>query len=579
MKSQNQIKFYKIFFIFTLFVFCILLLLSCSNKNFFVRFYLMDYSTPWMVKEVKEGSVIDIIPEPENSAGYIFDGWYLDEDIWNVPFDSSIIIKSNLNVYGRYTKIISNLAEYKVTFKIDDQEQHIEKVYEGNVPQIYIPTLENKVFEGWYLDSNFAQEYVSKPVTSNIVLYGKWSTTQTLNDLFNFDSANNTILGFKAGVNTAISLFIPSKINGILIKKIGDSAFENTSIISLFIENQIEELGQYSFYKCLKLSSVQLPESLKFIGKSAFENCSKIENIQLPSGISKISDSTFKDCIDLKTINLTNSLKEIGNLAFKSTALEDLVIPESITKIGINAYWSSKIKNLYFQKSLGELQICKEAFRDCKELEEVFFEQSNLIYSQIIIGEGCFYENTNLKRVSLSENICRIEKTAFAHCKLLNSIKLPKNNSEFITLFEDTFLGCENLLEIEVPQTITEIKQGVFASCKNLGDINLSENIQRIGKNAFYNCLKLKVINAHMLQDLHTIGENAFAKCRSLEKFYLRECVTHIDAGAFNVGDSSVQFQVFVQANARPDTWNTNWITHEENRVFYGKSVDNYLSI
>lgn len=47
-----------------------------------------------------------------------------------------------------------------------------------------------------------------------------------------------------------------------------------------------------------------------------------------------------------------------------------------------------------------------------------------------------------------------------------------------------------------------------------------------------------------MLQDLHTIGENAFAKCRSLEKFYLRECVTHIDAGAFNVGDSSVQFQV-----------------------------------
>lgn len=68
---------------------------------------------------------------------------------------------------------------------------------------------------------------------------------------------------------------------------------------------------------------------------------------------------------------------------------------------------------------------------------------------------------------------------------MLNSIKLPKNNSEFITLFEDTFLGCENLLEIEVPQTITEIKQGVFASCKNLGDINLSENIQRIGKMHF----------------------------------------------------------------------------------------------
>lgn len=579
MRNKEQKNIHKIFISLVLLVFFVFFLFGCSNKEFTVSFFLLNDSTAWMVKKVNKGDFIENIPQPENTAGYIFDGWYLDKDTWNEPFDSSFEIKSNLNVYGRYKKSSLTSKEYTITYVIEGKEEYVEKLDEGEIPQLYIPNSENKVFEGWYLDREFSKEYENKPIDSNLILYGKWSIKSS-GDIFNFDADRNTILGFKTNTDISSQLYIPFKINDVLVKKIGDRAFENIKISSLIIDNNIEEIGKSSFSSCQNLSFVTMPESIKVIGASAFEGCKKIENIQLSSKISKISPSTFKNCNNLKSINITNSIKEIGNEAFLNTALINIVIPSSVISIGDGAFQGAKIKNLEFQKNESTLQIGKEAYRDCKELEEVRFAVviSNDTNKNITIGEGCFDGCSKLSIVNLSENVSVIEKSAFRYCTSLNTVNLPENNNNLTVLTENLFLNCEKLKNILIPETITEIAQGCFTGCINLGSINISSKIQKIEKNAFLNCFKLKIKNANELKQLNTIGEGAFKWCNGLEKFYLNESVKIIGKNAFEI-NKSFNLKVYVKIDSKLETWDVDWIENEEERVFYGKSESEYLEL
>ena len=45
------------------------------------------------------------------------------------------------------------------------KEEYVEKLDEDEIPQLYIPNSENKVFEGWYLDREFSKEYENKLLT------------------------------------------------------------------------------------------------------------------------------------------------------------------------------------------------------------------------------------------------------------------------------------------------------------------------------------------------------------------------------------------------------------------------------
>lgn len=64
---------------------------------------------------------------------------------------------------------------------------------------------------------------------------------------------------------------------------------------------------------------------------------------------------------------------------------------------------------------------------------------------------------------------------------------------------------------VQLPPTITQIKELAFGYCSYLEIINFPNNLQKIDKEAFYNCYKLKVIN--LPTSLKYIGEHSFEKC------------------------------------------------------------------
>ena len=56
---------------------------------------------------------------------------------------------------------------------------------------------------------------------------------------------------------------------------------------------------------------------------------------------------------------------------------------------------------------------------------------------------------------------------------------------------DDAFWGCENLVNITLPQTVRTIGKGAFGQCVNLAQINIPEGVTSIGGDTFFLCRSL----------------------------------------------------------------------------------------
>lgn len=106
---------------------------------------------------------------------------------------------------------------------------------------------------------------------------------------------------------------IPSSVT-----KIGDYAFYNcTNLTSIELPSGVTEIGDYAFYNCTNLSSLTLPSGVKEIGFSAFYHCKSLTSVTIPSGVKDVAPLTFYGCESLRSINLPSDLKYISGEAFK----------------------------------------------------------------------------------------------------------------------------------------------------------------------------------------------------------------------------------------------------------------------
>lgn len=128
------------------------------------------------------------------------------------------------------------------------------------------------------------------------------------------------------------NLIIPSNVTSI-----GQYAFDNTSITSVVINNNLKNINNGVFYNCTSLYSAYIPSTITSIGTSAFENCynlgtSNNNTINLPANISSIQDKAFKGCKNIKTVTLPTSLSTLGDESFytQSSSLT-VVIPNGLS--------------------------------------------------------------------------------------------------------------------------------------------------------------------------------------------------------------------------------------------------------
>lgn len=87
-------------------------------------------------------------------------------------------------------------------------------------------------------------------------------------------------------------------------------------ITSVVLDDELTNIGDYSFSGCKKLLSVILPPKTERIGERAFRDCENLSSINLPQSVKYIADGAFDNCFDLLSINIPKNIESISDFVF-----------------------------------------------------------------------------------------------------------------------------------------------------------------------------------------------------------------------------------------------------------------------
>ncbi len=129
----------------------------------------------------------------------------------------------------------------------------------------------------------------------------------------------------------------------------------------------------------------------------------------------------------------------------------------------------------------------------------------------VAIGEKAFFNNRELTSVELPDSITVIKDGAFQNCSALTSAPLPQT---LTALGEHAFQNTA-LTSVTIPEGITELPANVFRACQSLEIVTLPDGLKAIGNFAFQVCRNLKT--AVLPDGLRSVGERAFLSCTKYE--------------------------------------------------------------
>ena len=124
------------------------------------------------------------------------------------------------------------------------------------------------------------------------------------------------------------------------------------------------------------------------------------------------------------------------------------------------------------------------------------------------IGYKAFENCTNLKSVTIGQNVGTIKGYAFYGCTGLTSITIP-GNVEIV--YGNAFEGCSGLTSVTLEAGIRQIDGYVFSDCTRLSEIKIPDTVTTIGLGAFYNCTSLSTVTIG--SGVTSIEDNTFYKC------------------------------------------------------------------
>ena len=125
---------------------------------------------------------------------------------------------------------------------------------------------------------------------------------------------------------------------------------------SYTIHEDTKVIADSAFYKCARMGSIVIPDSVTSIGEYAFANCSSLTSVEIPDSVTLIGSSAFSGCSSLTSVVLPDSVTSIGDWAFSyCSSLTSVVIGDSVTSIGDGAFaWCSSLTSVYYKGTASE---------------------------------------------------------------------------------------------------------------------------------------------------------------------------------------------------------------------------------
>ncbi len=345
-----------------------------------------------------------------------------------------------------------------------------------------------------------------------------------------------------------------------LLKKLGWAAFVNTQISEADI-SAIDSIPAYAFSTCENLKNVKFSSNLRFVGKEAFRGTALTE---LPdfSCVDKVCSTSFADTPWIKVrFKLNGGVAYIGNRAIAAdldvnapnpliiregtteiiddfvqikepnyTAEREVVLPQSLRRIGIRAFFGSNITGVNLPEGLE-------------------------------IIDGLAFNGTKIEKVTIPSTL---KKCYGLNSDELRSITIPDIECEYVDTLEDeskdedyvgiSFIDCPKLRTVNylahnlpdetspwfkpvifnIGPNVRRIPNSICRNAEKLQTLNFKERPDSlpltIGQYAFYGT---NIINIQLPEYVDSIGNEAFAFCQTRNKVDLPAKLKYIGEYAF----------------------------------------------
>lgn len=181
---------------------------------------------------------------------------------------------------------------------------------------------------------------------------------------------------------TSKDIIIPAYKDGIPITAIGEKAFLDSEINSVYIPATVTVIESYAFQHST-LREIFINSGVAEIKNQAFANNAYLACVTIPSSVTVIGNMAFENCDSLKKVIFSEGLLKIQGFAFYGCdALENVIIPDTVNVLENGVFGACKsLEYVVIPKGVNDLG--QWVFRDCVSLNRIYFRGSKTQWESI----------------------------------------------------------------------------------------------------------------------------------------------------------------------------------------------------
>ncbi len=342
------------------------------------------------------------------------------------------------------------------------------------------------------------------------------------------------------------------------VKKIGDSAFDLSTVSEIKFNEGLETIGNLAFNTWGSFEKITLPSTVKSIGEECF-NSYKPYLIELNDGLERVSKQAFICNFANQSVKIPASVTEIGEKAFgysdsgkkaenftiygyRGTAAEMYANENGFTFIPLDLVKFDRFEDTTSSSPVYDVTVHSGAVVEERQYAELYEEWSEDHYwinkltfdargvAPITINDYGFAGANGAPGYIRTIDFIGSGDVVFGSQAFnftgIESLTLPEN-VKFKDNAEGIFTSC---LRLKTADIYCDVVPKMFDDCNSLETVNFKGNTTSIPYAAFRNC---NIKRLDIPASVKSIGEEAFFGSSQMSAVTLRSGLSSIGAKAF----------------------------------------------